>query len=120
MATRTASASTFEDRIDEIQVRFRNAGKELEKMQKRAEKSRRDFQKRAEKRFQKAQKEFRKNSVVKAAEDLSTDVRKQIEGGVDTIMSRMPVASNNEVKKLERKINALTRKVRALEKAAAN
>jgi hypothetical protein len=30
----------------------------------------------------------------------------------------MPVASMSEVKKLERKVNGLTRKVRALEKAA--
>ena len=109
MATRTARANTLEDTLDEIQTRFRNAGQELQKMQKRAEKNRRDFQKRTEKRIQQAQKDFRKLSVVKAAEEFGTDVRKQIESNVDGVMSRMPIASNNEVKKLERKVTALTR-----------
>ncbi len=120
MATRTARANTIDDTIDEIQTRFKKAGKELQKMQKRAEKNRRAFQTRAQKRVEKAQKDLRKIKVVKAAEDFTNDVRKQIETGVDDVMSRMPVASNNEVKKLERKVNSLTRKVRALEKAAAN
>ncbi len=119
MATRTARKSTLDDTLDEIQARFKKAGKEMEKMQKRAEKNRRTFQTRAQKRVEKAQKELRKISVVKKAEDFTSDVRKQIETGVDDVMSRMPLASNNEVKKLEKKVNSLTRKVRALEKAAA-
>ncbi|MDP6977505.1 MAG: phasin family protein [Myxococcota bacterium] len=119
MATRTAKKSTLDNTIDEIQTRFKKAGKELEKMQKRAEKNRRAFRTRTEKRVKKAQKELRKISVVKSAEDFTNDMRKQIDKGVDDVMSRMPLASNNEVKKLERKVNSLTRKVRALEKAAA-
>ena len=73
MATRTARANTLEDTLDEIQTRFRNAGQELQKMQKRAEKNRRDFQKRTEKRIQQAQKDFRKLSVVKAATSAGLD-----------------------------------------------
>ena len=41
-----------------------------------------------------------------------------IEANMDDFLSRLPVASNSDIKKLERKVNALTKKVRALEKQA--
>ena len=35
---------------------------------------------------------------------------------MDVFLARLPVASTNDIKKLEKKVNALTRKVRSLEK----
>ncbi|MCP4036033.1 MAG: hypothetical protein GY944_10340 [bacterium] len=112
--------SVLEERFEQVQTRFRKAGKELEKLQKRADKNRRDFESRARKRADKAQKQLLEIPAIKAADDFRIDMRKQIETTVDDLLSRMPIASNSDIKKLERKVNALTRKVRALEKAEAS
>lgn len=114
------NTSMLEERFEQVQTRFRNAGKELQKFQKRADKNRRDFEGRARKRAEKTQQQLLEIPAIKAADEFRIDMQKQIETSVDELLSRMPIASNNDVKKLERKVNALTRKVRALEKATAN
>lgn len=115
----STQANIFEEGFENVQERFRDAGDELKKFQKRAEKNRRDVSKRAQKRAEKVQKQLLDIPVIKKAEDLRTDFVKQVEANVDEFISRIPLASANEIKKLERKVNALTRKVRALEKAKA-
>ena len=104
----SAPANIIEEGFENVQERFRDAGDELKK-----------FQKRAEKRAEKVQKQLLDIPLVKKAEDLRADFVKQVEANVDEFVSRMPLASANEIKKLERKVNALNRKVRALEKAKA-
>lgn len=115
MATR---ANIIEESFENVQERFRSAGQELQKLQKRADKNRKDFSNRAQRRAEKLQKRLMKVPAIKAADEFRIDMLKQIETQVDEFMSRMPIATMSEVKKLERKVNGLTRKVRALEKAA--
>ena len=115
----SARANIIEESIENVQERFRNAGEELQRLQDRASENRREFADRAQARAEKVQKQLLEIPAIKKADDFRTDVLKQIEANVDEFVSRMPVASSNEIKKLERKVNALTRKVRALEKAQA-
>lgn len=112
-------ANVFEDGFERVQEQFRSAGEELQKLQDRAAVSRREFADKAQARADKMQKRLLKIPAIKRADAFRVDVTKAIETNVDEFMARIPVASSNEVTKLEKKVNALTRKVRALEKAAA-
>ena len=111
-----ARANIIEESFERVQDRFRSAGDELQKLQDRATKNRRAFTKRTQKRTEKVQKQLLEIPAIKAADTFRVEVFKQIEANMEEFLSRMPVASNSDVKKLERKINALTKKVRALEK----
>jgi len=115
-----ARTNIIEESFERVQDRFRDAGDELQKLQDRAAKNRRDFTKRTQKRTQKVQKQLLKVPAIKAADEFRVEVFKQMEANMDEFLSRLPVASNADIKKLERKVNALTKKVRTLEKAQTN
>jgi hypothetical protein len=115
-----ARTNIIEESFERVQDRFRSAGDELQKLQDRAAKNRRDFTKRTQKRSQKVQKRLLKVPAIKAADEFRVEVFKQIESNVDEFLSLLPVASNADIKKLERKVNALTKKIRTLEKAQSN
>jgi hypothetical protein len=112
-----ARANLFEDGFERVQARFRTAGEELQKLQERADENRRDLSDRAQARAEKVQKQLLEIPAIKAADDYRMEVLKQIESNMDEFLNRLPVASSADIKKLEKKVNALTRKVRALEKA---
>ena len=69
------------------------------------------------------QDELRKIPVIKKAEKLRHEiedrVEKNIDAGVDRVYTRLKLARLDEVKKLERKIAQLNRKLQALEKEMA-
>ena len=113
-----ARANIIEESFERVQDRFRNAGEELQKLQKRADKNRRQFAKRTQKRTEKVQKQLLEIPAIKAADEFRVEVFKQIEANMDEFLSRLPIAPNSDIKKLERKVSALTKKVRALEKQA--
>lgn len=96
---------------------------ELEKwsdrVQTRSEKFRKQSQKRIEKGVSQIQEELRKLPAVKRAEalrqDLETRVQTNLDAGLDRVYTRLNLARLEEVKKLEKKIAALNKKLRALE-----
>ena len=67
----------------------------------------------------KVQKRIRKMPAVKRAEKIQKDAAKQFEANTEKFLGRLPIASEGDIKKLERKINTLNRKLKALEKAQA-
>lgn len=100
---------------------------ELEKwtdeLQTRSEKFRTESQKRIEKNVKQVQKELRKVPAIKRAEELRNElserVEKNVDAGVDQIYTSLKLARLDEVKKLERKIAQLNKKLRTLEKQQA-
>ena len=100
---------------------------ELEKwnddLQDRGEKFRKESQERIDKSVAQIQEELRKLTGVKKAEELRTDLEKRIENrveqGVDRVYTSLKLARLDEVKKLERKIAQLNKKLNALEKQYA-
>jgi len=94
-----------------------------DKLQSRSEKFRKESQKRIEKGVKQVQDELRKVPGVKRAEELRSElesrVEKNIDAGVDRVYARLKLARLDEVKKLERKIAQLNKKLRALEKQMA-
>ncbi len=91
-----------------------------DKFQSRSLKFRKDSQKRIEKGVQQVQDELRKVPGVKRAEELRIEienrVEKNIDAGVERVYARLKLARLDEVKKLERKIAQLNKKLRNLEK----
>ena len=91
-----------------------------DKLQSRSQQFRKDSQKRIEKGVKQVQDELRKVPGVKRAEELRSEienrVEKNIDAGVDRVYARLRLARLDEVKKLERKIAQLNKKLRALEK----
>ena len=110
-----AQASFIDEGIDQVKEAWSNVGDEFDKLQKNLDKRRKRFEKETEKRVKK----FEKTPVGKRLSSLRDDTQKQIESNLDTIFGLFPVASSTDVKKLERKVATLTRKVNALEKASA-
>ena len=111
-----AEANFIEEGMDRIEDAFRSIEKDLRSLQKRADRRRRQFERQAEKRVKQLQSGFRKNPVVKRAEDLRGDAVKAIEDQVDGLLANLRIASHTDVGKLERKVAQLNRKVRELEK----
>ena len=100
---------------------------ELEKwnddIQARSSKFRKQSQKRIDKRVKQLQAELRKVPAVKRAEELRHDLgkrmEKRVDAGVDGFYSSLKIARLDEVKKLERKIAQLNKKLRDLEQQLA-
>jgi len=113
-----AEANFIQDGIDRVESAFDNFEKEYRRLSKRAEKRRKELEKRAEQRLKKLQKDFRANPVVKRAENLRADAQKVAEDQVEQLLSGLRIATRAEVKRLDRKIATLNRKVRELEKTA--
>ncbi len=111
-----AEANFIEEGMDRIEDIFRSIEKDFKRLQKRADKRRKQLEKQAEKRVKQLQSDFRKNRVVKRAEDLRGDAMKAVEEQVDTLLTNLRIASQADVSKLERKVAQLNKKVRELEK----
>ena len=101
---------------DELQARGDNFRADGEKF-------RADSQKRIEKSIKQAQKELRKVPMIKRAEELRQElndrVEKNFDAGVDRVYEGLKLARLDEVKKLERKVAQLNKKLRTLEKQQA-
>ncbi len=100
---------------------------ELEKwtdeLQSRSDKLRKQSQKRIEKGIAQIQTELKKLPGVQRAqalrEDLEARVQTNLDAGIDRVYTRLNLARLEEVKKLEKKIAALNKKLRALEETPA-
>ncbi|MBW2423522.1 MAG: phasin family protein [Deltaproteobacteria bacterium] len=135
MASRTTRATTkrknelsWEDfRPEWANEQIERIGSELEKwsddLQARSNKFRRESQKRIDKRVKRIQRELRKLPAVKRAEELRKDlgkrVEKRVDSSVDNFYHSLKIARLDEVKKLERKIAQLNKKLRDLEQQLA-
>ena len=102
-------ATFFDESIDRLQSEF-------DKLQKGFDKRRKRVEKETEKRL----KRIRKTPLAKRVESFRGDATKQFESNVDNFMKLLPVASVSQVKRLERKVNALSRKITTLERAGNN
>jgi len=97
--------------IDEGIDRFQEAWSSVED---EFEKRRKSFEKQTAKRM----KEFEKSPFGKRALTFRDEAQKQIESNVENVLGLFPVASRADVKRLERKVTRLTRKLNVLEKAS--
>lgn len=126
MTTRPTKATdwTWEDfRPEWANEGIERINAELEKwtdeLQSRSDKLRKQSQKRIEKGIAQIQTELKKLPAVQRAQelrqDLETRVQTNLDAGIERVYTRLNLARLEEVKKLEKKIAALNKKLRALE-----
>jgi hypothetical protein len=108
-------SSAIQGGLDRVETTLRSLEKDWKRIQKKADQRRRNLEKRAEKQVKRLQRELRGSKVVQRAGSLGSDARKRVEEGVDALLGGLRIASHADVARLERKVSALNRKVRALE-----
>ena len=112
--------SFVEESIDRVQSAMRSVEDEFEKIQRNIQDRRKSFEKQTRKQVKRLSSEFRKNPLVKRAEEIRADAVNQIESSVDSLLDWLPVASRADLRKIDRKLNQLTKKLKSLEKSQAS
>lgn len=128
-------ASIVQDGIDRFRDAFGNIEDEVERVQKnirtrrrkfekRVEIGRKDFEKRVEtgrkdfeKRTRRLRTEVSKTPTFKRLDGIRKDATKRYEEGVETLLNTLQVASKGDVKRIDRKISQLSKKLKEMERA---
>ena len=76
--------------------------------------------KRAKKLQKNLEKDLEKSALVKRARKLRKDASKQVESRIDDVLGTFQIATSSDVKKLERKLGQINKKLKELEKARAS
>ena len=105
-----AAFGTLEDEFERVQRRLRARRRNLEK-QLRA--GRKDL----EKRGRKLRAEVLANPALKRLGALRKDAQRQIEGAADNLLGALQIASKADVERIDRKLSAISRKLREIEEA---
>ncbi len=120
-------ANLVHEGVDRFNAAFESLGDEVDRLQKRIQMRRKAFEKqltdrrkRIEKRTRKQvdriESELRKYPIMKRLQDLRKDAVRQIESGVDSVLDVLPIATKSDLKRVERKISQISRKVKDLER----
>ena len=121
-------ASVVQDIVDQVREAVRRVDQGFRRIQKQVETRRRrlakevtsrrhSFEKRAQREFGRIQKQIQKQPIVKRAEALRADASERIERGVSTFLDVLPIATKSDVERIDRKVSALGRKLKEIEKA---
>ena len=123
MAEHETLSEASESRIDEavqfFDDEFQRIQKELSARRKSLERDftnkRKTVEKRTRKELKRIQSELKKNPIVKRADAVRKDVTKQVETRVDTLLARIQIASRSDVQRINKKLTALNRRLKAIE-----
>ena len=123
MAEHETLSEASESRIDEavqfFDDEFQRIQKELSTRRKSLEREftskRKTVEKRTRKELKRIQSELKKNPIVKRADAVRKDVTKQVETRVDTLLARIQIASRSDVQRINKKLTALNRRLKAIE-----
>ena len=118
MSEQTSFVAESVDRVQEV---IQSVGDEFERLQGQFGDRRKEFEKQTQKRVKELQKDLRKQPLWKRANTLRRDASKQIEQSVDSILSAFQIASTSDMKKLDRRLNAIGKRLKEIEvRAKAN
>ena len=123
MAEHETLSEARESRIDEavqfFDDEFQRIQKELSARRKSLEQEftskRKTVEKRTRKELKRFQSELKKNPIVKRADAVRKDVTKQVETRVDTLLARIQIASRSDMQRINKKLTALNRRLKAIE-----
>jgi hypothetical protein len=121
-------ANVMQEGVDQIRQVVRRADREIKKLQKQVESRRRTIakqvttrrrtiEKRAQRELDRLQKQLQRQPLVKRAEAIRADAQERIEGAVSTFLGSLPIATRSEIERIDRKVTALGRKLKEIEKA---
>jgi hypothetical protein len=120
-------ASVVQDGVEQVReaVRvvdqgFRRIQKQVETRRRRLTKEltsrRRLIEKRAQRELGRLQKQIQKQPIVKRAEALRVGASERFERGVSSFLDALPIATKSDVERIDRKVSALGRKLKEMEK----
>jgi hypothetical protein len=107
--------SFVSESIDRVQEAIQSVGDEFERLQGQLGDRRKEFETQTQKRVKKLQKDLRKQPLFKRADTLRRDATKQIEQSVEGVLNTLQIASSSDMKKLDRKLNAITKRLKEME-----
>jgi hypothetical protein len=121
-------ASVVSEGVDQIRQVVRRADREIKRLQKQVESRRRrlakevttrrrGIEKRAQRELERLQKQIQRQPLVKRAEALRADATERIERSVTSLLGALPLATKSEIERIDRKVSALGRKLKEIEKA---
>ena len=110
--------SFVSESIDRVQEAIQSVGDEFERLQGQLGDRRKEFETQTQKRVKKLQKDLRKQPLFKRADTLRRDATKQIEQGVGGVLSTLQIASSADMKKLDRKLNVISKRLKEIEARA--
>jgi len=117
----SSQTSFVADSIDRVQEAIQSVGDEFGRLQGQLDDRRKEFGTQAEKSVKQLQKNLRKQPFWKQATTIRRDATKQIEQGVEGFLSTFQIASSSDMKKLDRKLNSLSKRIKQIEvRAKAN
>jgi len=113
-------ASVVQDGVEQVREAVRRVQKQVETRRRRLAKEvtarRRLIEKRAQRELARLQKQIQSQPLVKRAEALRAGATEQIERGLTTLFDVLPIATKSELERIDRKVTALGRKLKELEK----
>ena len=71
----------------------------------------RNLQKRVKKQTRKPLRQLRRNGLVKRAQNLESDAREQIAGGVETVLGYLQIASKSDLQRIDRRLEEIERRL---------
>jgi hypothetical protein len=108
---REENAETFAG----LQNLFRSVEEEFEKLQSKVSEQRKGFEKAAQTRVSKVQREIEKTPLFKRFDGLRKDANKGVEQGVDRILNSLNIATASDIKKLDRRLKQISKKLKELD-----
>jgi len=122
-------ASFVQDSVDRVREAVSSIESDFDKVQKRAEKriraqrkrleaQRKSFEKKTEKQVKRMRTEFNKNPYVKRAQSVVDDASKQLEKNLDSLLETLNLASQRDIRRVDRKLNQINKKLREIEKSS--
>lgn len=110
--------------VSSIEGDFQRVQKRVEKginarrktIEKQVRSRRKTIETRTRKEVKRLRGEFQKNPYVKRAQGVVDDATKQLDQAVDNVLEVLNVASRRDVRRIDRKLNQINKKLRDMEK----
>ena len=110
--------SAARSRIDaEVTRARRELGARRKRIERTIEKIRQKLEKQARRQVKGIHEELRGNPLVQRLEELSEQAVRQLEGAVGTVLGALQIASRSELRKLDRKLAKLGKRLEEIEHA---
>ena len=118
-------ATSFVDRFDTARERIdeevQRVQKELKSRRKRIEKQfasgRKSIEKQTRKQVKQIEADLKQNSIVQQLERARDEAGRQIETVFETVLGALQIASKGDVKRIDRKLTKLNKKLKDIERA---
>ena len=120
-------ASVVQDGVEQVREAVRVVDQGFRRIQKQVETRRRHLtkeltsrrrliEKRAQRELGRLQKQIQKQPIVKRAEAFRVGASERFERGVSSFLDALPIATKSDVERIDRKVSALGRKLKGMEK----